>query len=125
MNELKKRARKAARRYLELKGMEIVDKNWSRDDLAGRIDIIADDDGTIVFATVSVSSTAADDAGFREEPLSREQAELLAATWLGEHPDTAVDVPVRFDRIAILAVSGDRAMLRHHVNCLGLPEVAC
>ena len=53
MNDLKKRARKAARRYLELHGMEVVDKNWSRDDLAGRIDIVADDGGTLVFVTVS------------------------------------------------------------------------
>lgn len=123
MKEMNERARKAAGRYLELKGMEILDRNWSREGMAGRIDLIADDAGTLVFATVSVSSTA-EDAGFREEPLSREQAELLAATWLGEHPDAEVDVPVRFDRLALLICGGDRAMLRHYVNVLGAPEAA-
>ena len=124
MKETKKRARKAARRYLELQGYEIVDSNWSNDAIAGKVDLVANDGGTIVFVAISVGGLERD-AGFREEPLSREQAELLAATWLGEHPDAGTDVPVRFDRISVLVVGEDRAMLRHTVNCLGLPGTTC
>lgn len=124
MKEMNKRARKAAGRYLELQGYGIVDKNWSDEAIAGKVDLVAEDGGTIVFVTVSVGGLEGD-AGFREEPLSREQAELLAATWLGAHPDAGVDVPVRFDRISVLVVGQDRAMLRHTVNCLGLPGTTC
>lgn len=122
MNELNERAMKAAGRYLEMKGMEIVDEGWAKDGLAGGIDIVADDCGAIVFVDVTVSTVG--DGGFRESPLSREQAELLAASWLGEHPDAA-DVEVRFDHVALMVCAESRAILRHHVNCFGYMGSAC
>ena len=122
MKELDKRARKAARRYLELQGYGIIDRNWTDEAIAGKVDLVAMDCGTIVFADVTVSTI--DDGGFRESPLSREQAELLAASWLGEHPDEA-DVAVRFDHLAMMVCAESRAILRHHVNCFGYTGAAC
>ena len=89
-----------------------------------RARLVANEGGTIVFVAISVGGLERD-AGFREEPLSCEQAELLAATWLGEHPGAGTDVPVRFDRVSVLVVGENRAMLRHTVNCLGLPGTTC
>ena len=122
MQNTKQSAVKTAKRYLELKGLEIVGENWSRDGLAGAIDLIASDCGEIVFATVSPAELG-DDLGFREEPLSREQFELLAATWLDEHVEELEnsDYPIRFDRISMLILSESRAVLRHHVNALTGP----
>lgn len=121
MNGTKQNARKAAKRYLELKGFEVLDENWARDGLAGNIDLVASDCGEIVFVNVTPSDLN-QDAGFREEPLSREQFELLAATWLGEHVECMEpDFPVRFDRVSVLILSESRAVLRHHINALTGP----
>lgn len=121
MKKLKKRANQAAARYLELRGMRVLDRNWRRSDIAGKLDLVADDCGTLVFATVSTATLEAD-MGFREEPLSREQAELLGVAWLAAHADKLdPTVPVRFDRLALLVLTDGRAMLRHHVNVFGNP----
>ena len=47
--------------------------------------------------------------------------EIAAAAWLSEHADDAgyVDIPVRFDSIAMMILSESRALLKHHINCLG------
>lgn len=121
MEKLKKRASKAAAHYLEMRGMRVRDRNWKRDDLAGKFDFVADDCGTLVLVTMSLATLEAD-LGFREEPLSREQAELLGAAWLAEHADELdSNVPVRFDRLALLVLTDGRAMLRHYVNAFGNP----
>ncbi|MBQ9042385.1 MAG: YraN family protein [Eggerthellaceae bacterium] len=122
MKKLKKRANKAAARYLELKGMRILDRNWKCDGLAGKFDLVANDHGAIVFVTVS-TATLMTDLGFREEPISREQAELLGAAWLAEHAgELDAAIQVRFDRIALLVLTDDRAMLRHNINVFGCME---
>lgn len=118
MKDMKERAVKAAKRYLELRGFEILGESWAQDGLAGSIDLVARDCGEIVFATVTPGGFE-DGIGFREEALSHEQFELLAAAWLSEHiGDLGDDVPVRFDRISILVISENRAMLRHCENAL-------
>ena len=122
MNELKERAAKAAKFYLERKGMDVLDEAWTKEGLAGGIDLVARDGDTIVFADVTVSTV--EDGGFRECQLSREQAELLAASWLGEHPDEA-DIEVRFDHVALMVCGESRAFRKHHVNCLGYTGSAC
>ena len=117
----KKQSVKATERYLELKGLGIIDRWWGKDGLAGNIDLVAEDGGELVFVSVTPGDLDCD-AGFREEPLSREQFELLAATWLRDHADF-VDgsVPVRFDRISVLMLTESRAIIRHHVNALTGP----
>lgn len=121
MNSTKQSAIKAAKRFLELKGFEIIDESWARSDLAGGIDIVASDLGEVVFVNVTPGDVDRD-AGFREEPLSNEQFELLAVTWLGEHIERLEsDFPVRLDRISVLMLSESRAVIRHHVNAVTGP----
>ena len=96
--ELRERAIKAAKRYLEIQELEVIDEAWRKEGLSGRIDLVAADGPVTVFASVTVATTG-EDPGFREAPLSREQTELLAAEWLGEHADDVeADTPVRFDK---------------------------
>lgn len=48
----------------------------------------------------------------------RETMELLAVSWLAEN-DFAESVGVRFDKISMIVVGEDRALLRHHINAFG------
>ena len=52
---------------------------------------------------------------------SREREESTVAAWLSEYGDDEgyVDMPVRFDSIAMMLLSENRALLKHHINCLG------
>lgn len=57
------------------------------------------------------------DKGFPEEnTATRQEMEAAATTWLVNSPNDYVDYCVRFDVIAIIALSPDRAFIRHHVN---------
>ena len=68
--------------------------------------------------TIQVTAANREEGGFSEGNLTREQFELLAATWLeGYTPEG--DVPVRFDGIDMIVVNAGRALLRHHINKLG------
>lgn len=120
MNNLHTRALKAAERFVERRGYEVLDSNWSREGLAGRIDLVANDEGSIVF--IAVSATDHSEDGFVESPISREQTEVLAANWLASNTPEG-DVTVRFDAIDMIVVSPDRALLRHHINRYGSAEV--
>ena len=74
-----------------------------------------DEDAIVV---IDVTAANREEGGFSEGSLTREQFELLAATWL-EGYTTEGDVPVRFDGIDMIVVNAGRALLRHHINKLG------
>ncbi len=97
MENLHERAVRAAAQYVGRKGYEVLDESWSTEALAGRIDLVAEDEGTIVFVEVTASSVA--EGGFAEARLAREQLEVLAATWLAGNSEEC-NVPVRFDAVA-------------------------
>lgn len=115
-SKLHKRGVEACKRYLEMRGYEIVEQGWSCEHAAGGFDLVADDHGCIAFAQVAISTLK--DCGFREAPMSREQAEFLSALYLGERPEY-VDRQFRFDRLSLMVVGEDRAVIRHHVNVFG------
>ena len=62
------------------KGYEVLDRNWSCEGVAGRLDLVAMDEDAIVF--IDVTAANREEGGFSEGNLTREQFELLAATWL-------------------------------------------
>lgn len=106
-----------AARYLESKDYLIVDKNWKCK--MGEIDIVAMDNGTIVF--VEVKTRANLEKGLPEDavgPKKRKKYESLAAIYLQDHD--YVDMAVRFDVIGILVMSKNRAFIRHHYNAFGV-----
>ena len=108
------RAKQAAARYLELKGYEVVDRDWPCE--AGIIDIVAYDvDGTLAFVNVRTSRDGFQDLG--NYAAKRRLFEAVALAYLGEHD--VEDAQVRYDDICLVPVGNDRAMLKHYMNALG------
>ena len=111
--DLGRRGEDAAARFLGRRGYEIVERNWACE--AGEADIIARDGEALVF--VEVRTSAATGRGLPpEEPVAsmRGRYECIAALFLKDCD--VVDVPVRFDVVSIVAVSPDRALIRHHID---------
>lgn len=116
MSNLNLKAMKAASRFLEHRGYEVLETGWKC--LAGTSDIVAEDGDVLVF--VDVSARDGIDRGFPTDSCSREnrtRREMVALAYLAEHADVT-ERPVRFDNVALLVVGPDRAMIRHHINAL-------
>lgn len=117
--EFGKRGENAAARYLKGRGYEILDRNWTCP--AGEADIVAEDAGTLVFIEVKTRSNI--DKGFPAEAVDarkRSRYEKIAAWYLKE--SELVDIPVRFDIVALLVVAEDRALLRHYCNAFAMVQ---
>ena len=126
MSELKNKAIKAASKFLDRRGYEVIEAEWkSEGDLS--IDVIArDEDGTVVFCDVEARTSIEKGLPEMTGAGSRERREIAAAKWLAAHTedDTLVDVSIRFDNIAMVLVGESRALLRHHINCFGCCDSA-
>lgn len=110
---LGRKGEEAAARFLRRHGYEILERNWTCS--AGEVDIIARDGAAVVFVEVKTRSHC--DNGFPSEAVNdkkRKRYECIAAQFLQDFE--AVDVSVRFDVVAIVVISPDRAMIRHHIN---------
>ena len=108
----------AAGRYLERFGYEILERDWECP--AGSADIIARDREALVFCEVKTYTDMM--TGFPSEAPDGEKRardEKVAAWYLQEYEE--VDIPVRFDVVALLVVSEDRALIRHYVNAYSQP----
>lgn len=119
MKKLHDRAVQAATRFVERRGYGVLGSDWSCEGLAGRIDVIAEDEDAIVF--IVVTATDRSEEGFAECPITREQFEVLAAKWLTCNCPEG-DIAVRFDRVDMLVVGESKALLRHHINAYGSSE---
>ncbi|MBR3181657.1 MAG: YraN family protein [Eggerthellaceae bacterium] len=115
--DLGRRGESAAARYLEMRGYEVIDRNWTCP--AGEADIVALDGCTLVFVEVKTRSSF--EKGFPSEavtPEKRARYEKIACWYLRD--SDYVDIPVRFDIIALVVVASDRAIVRHYrdaFNC--------
>lgn len=113
---LGKRGELAAVRFLERKGYEILETNWTC--VAGEADIIALEDDTLCFVEVKTRSNA--EKGFPAEAVNAKKRgcyERIAACYLTTYENC--DIRVRFDVISILVLSENRAFLRFHKNAFG------
>ncbi|RNM38150.1 YraN family protein [Eggerthella sinensis] len=111
--DLGRRGEDAAARFLDRRGYEIVERNWTC--AAGEADIVARDEETVVFVEVKTRSSC--ERGLPSEAVDaekRERYERIAALFLQGYD--VVDVPVRFDIISLVVIGPDRAMIRHHIN---------
>lgn len=104
--ELQEKAVKAATRFIERKGYELLETGWTFPE-GTRIDLIASDEDTLVF--IDVTATEYGEGGFEGGKVKRGDLEIA-----GNSPDG--DIQVRFDIIDMMVVSTDRALLRHHIN---------
>lgn len=111
--QIGRRGEQAAARYLDHMGYIILERNWQCP--AGEVDIVALDEGALVFCEVKTRTNL--DCGLPEEAVDarkRNRYEKIAGWYLRDHD--FVDMPVRFDIVALLAVSNERALVRHLVN---------
>ena len=117
--ELGRRGEEAAARFLERRGFEVLERNWTCS--AGEADIIAQDEDALVFVEVKTRSNT--EKGLQEEAVDerkRERYERIAAAFLQTYE--TVDIAVRFDVVSILVIGSERAFLRHHVNAFSVGE---
>lgn len=111
--KLGKRGEDAAARYLRFMGYQILERNWECP--FGEADIIARDGETLVFIEVKTRKSIR--KGFPAEavtPKKRARYERIAACYLRTYG--SLDIPMRFDVIALLVVGPDRAMIKHYVD---------
>ena len=107
------KAVKASARYCELKGYEVLERNWSPEGSGQSVPLIAYDDDVLVFIDVKVKDGT---EGFvPEAETDRRAMEVLAAKYLAR-TDLEPDIQVRFDIISMMVIGESRAMIRHHVN---------
>jgi len=105
------RGEDAAAAYLERAGMTIVERNWRCS--IGEIDIVALEGTTLVLCEVKTRRTAS--KGSPEDavtPAKQRRYARLANAYVAYGGLT--ETLVRFDVIALLVISEDRALLRHH-----------
>ncbi len=111
------RGEEAAARFLDRRGYEILERNWTC--FAGEADIIARDEDTLVFVEVKTRKDC--EHGFPSEAVTtakKEKYEKIALAYLSDYEPT--DFPVRFDVIAIVVMGPDKAMIRHQINAFSL-----
>ncbi|MBR2521892.1 MAG: YraN family protein [Coriobacteriales bacterium] len=117
--ELGAKGEEAARYYLERRGCEILEQNWQCP--FGEADLIAMDDGVLVF--VEVKTRSCDAHGLPEEAVDakkRRRYEMIALAYLKESDFDSLQV--RFDVISITMMGLRKAFLRHHINAFGVGE---
>lgn len=121
MNDLNAKAKQAAESFLSRRGYDILDDGW--EDPSGIVDIVAREGDVLVFAKVTVTRDSS--RGFpreRSDEDCRAAREASALAYLAVHDVT--DMMVRFDTVSLVVLGGDRALVRHHINCLsvGIPQ---
>lgn len=115
--ELGRKGEEAAARFLYRRGYDILERNWSC--FAGEADIIARDGDTLVFVEVKTRKSC--EKGFPSEHVSaskRDRYEKIALAYAADY--AYVDVPVRFDIVAIVVVDADKAMIRHDIDAFSV-----
>ena len=108
------RAVEATIKYLARKGYDILDDGRGSD-----CGIVARDGDAIAFVDVAASEPG---EGFADPATGRARREAAAGKWLTLHAGAIGEGPFRFDDVALIPISGNRAMIRHHVNSLGTLE---
>ncbi|NTU70456.1 MAG: YraN family protein [Coriobacteriia bacterium] len=111
---LKSRGEDAAAAYLERCGICVVERSWHCD--AGVIDIIAFDVDTLVVVDVKTRRAAQQVGSQAVTPAVTRRVIKLAEAYL-EYAELQ-DKAWRYDRIELLVISEDRALLRHHRDAL-------
>ena len=103
--QLNEKATKAAVCFYEKRGYDVAD-------VVGHFDIIAFDGDTVVFTDLFVQDCL-------DEPcIDRHEIEVRMVRTLVDNYEWT-DRPVRYDRIILLVLGNDRALIKHHINALG------
>lgn len=120
-SSLGKRARKGVRSFLTKKGYEIVEEDFKfRDEApfkAYAIPFVAEDDGELVFVEVNASDDpTADFDEIEAGGMTRSEFERAMIAYLEGHERE--DSPIRFDSVCVRMTGEEKAVIRHHINCM-------
>lgn len=113
-SSLKQRGEDAAVAFLERCGMTIVERRWSCD--AGRIDVIALEGDQLVLVDVVTVTAGHQKEGQAVSAATARRIKRIAASYV--EANGLGDIRTRFDRIILLVIAEDRALLRHHRDAL-------
>ncbi len=111
----KTKAMQGIRKFLEMRGFEIVEDGWKSG--KNRIDFVARDEDDLVFVDCHVHGDTGE--GFPADAPDRATSERVAAAYLAQH-DGLEQTMIRFDIVSMLVLSNDRAMVRHYRNALSV-----
>lgn len=114
--DMMKRGKSAARKFLEAQGLEIIQEDYEF--VGWDTDFICwdHDDNCIVFVQFKVDDLGSGFSDDEQNKLKRASWEHAALAWITINEDYT-DCKVRADSLKIIPISdGKRAMLRHHVN---------
>jgi putative endonuclease len=117
--ELHRDGEELACRYLEDRGIDIVERNWECK--SGKADIIALEDDSLVF--IEVKARAQGYSGLPESVVTakkRTRYEQIAISYLTENQRPSGTV--RFDAIAIQMTGEGQCLLRHHRDAFNEPD---
>jgi len=106
-------AEEKACRYLKERGYRILARNWRT--RTGEIDIIAREEGTLVF--VEVKARSGDGFGGPEAAVDRAKQRRIVSTALSFIEVTACELPMRFDVVAI-----SPGQMRLHQDAFQVPD---
>lgn len=107
------KAKQGVRRYLEIKGYEVLEDGWRHG--KDSVDFIAtDEDGALVFIDCEVNANASE--GIPEEAPDRKAFERIAAPYLAEAD--LISAEVRYNIVGALIIGGSRALIRHHISAV-------
>ena len=105
----------AAARYLESRGLRIIDRGWRA--RTGEIDLVARDGDEVVF--VEVKTRMPGEYGAPEEAVTAAKRRSLRATaclYLDAHGLS--DAAYRIDVVAVTIETGNRARIRHILSAV-------
>lgn len=114
--QIGRRGEDAAARFLEMMGCEILERNWTCP--AGEADIVMRDENALVFVEVKTRTSLK--KGFPSEAVTakkRARYEKIASWYLCEY--NYVNIPVRFDVVALMVIGDDRAFVRYYKGAFG------
>lgn len=111
---LKRRGEDAAAAYLERVGICVVGRSWRCD--AGVIDVVAWDGDILVLVDVKTRRSSAKPAVVEMTQAMRRRVDRLALAYR-EHADMESKL-WRYDRVDLLVIADDRALLRHQRDLL-------
>lgn len=119
MSKLKEKALHASEMFASHRGYKVLDTAYKAQN-GEQLDMVLDDEGTIVFVEVLARSDSK--KGFPSERMddaARKRLEDTALCWLAEHANEVDNTSIRFDIMSLVVFAESRALIRHHINALG------
>ncbi len=116
---MKDRGEDAAALYMERVGIAVVERRFACE--AGRIDIVARDGDTLVVVDVATTRAGRQGGLWTPTPAKARRVRRLARAYI-EHAGMEESTPWRYDRVDLIVIAADRALLRHHRDGLSATE---